>query len=169
LQAFIVLTVFIPVDVILNVFGGYLFGLPLGFLLSMLGIMSGAICAFYISRLLGYRLILKFISEDRINKISDTLNSTKGILGLLIIYLIPGIPKDLMVYIAGFTPIKASKLFLVYALSRIPATLIEVSVGAQIQQKDITGMIITLAGLALFGVTILILQNVYKKKQSKKI
>lgn len=49
-------------------------------------------------------------------------------IGMLIICLIPVIPKDLMMYVAGLTPIKASRLFFVYSISRIPGALIWVSV-----------------------------------------
>src|SRR5665647_3609354 len=97
-----------------NICSGYIFGIPLGFTLSVTGIMLGSIIAFYISRLLGYDFIKKFVSEEKINKISELLNSAKGLVGVFIICIIPVIPKDLMIYIAGLTPIKASRLFLVY-------------------------------------------------------
>ena len=138
IQAIHVLIVVIPGD-IFNVCGGYIFGVPVGFGLSLLGIMLGTVAVFYISRLLGYGFISKFIPEDKIVKISAILNSTKGMLGMLIICLIPLLPKDLMVYIAGLTPVKASRLFFVYAVSRIPGTLIWVSVGAQAYDKKYAG------------------------------
>ncbi|MDT8717011.1 TVP38/TMEM64 family protein [Clostridium sp. 19966] len=165
LQAVHVLLVVIPGD-IFNVCGGFIYGIPLGFLLSMVGLMLGTVCAFYISRLFGYEFISRFIPKDKIDKIEKILNSTKGMLGMLIICLIPVIPKDLMMYIAGLTPIKASKLFFVYGLSRIPGTLIWVSVGAQVYDKNILGIIITLIGLILLISTGLLLQNRYKRKQN---
>jgi uncharacterized membrane protein YdjX (TVP38/TMEM64 family) len=166
LQALIVLTVFIPVDIVLNVLGGYVYGTPMGFLLSMIGLLLGAVCSFYISRILGFDLINKFVSKKRIDKISSILNSKRGFFSLLVIYLIPGIPKDLMMYIAGLTPVIAWKMFYVYALSRIPATLIEVSAGAQIQERDIKGIIITLTGLVLFIAVIIVLRKKYKISKS---
>ena len=142
IQAAHVLVVVIPGD-IFNVCGGYIYGIPLGFLLSYVGIMLGTVVAFYISRIFGYGLISKFIPEEKINKISNILNSTKGMLGMLVICLIPIIPKDLMMYIAGLTPIKPSRLFFVYGISRIPGTLIWVSVGAKAYEGNALGIIIT--------------------------
>lgn len=168
LQAVHVLLVVIPGD-LFNICGGFIYGIPLGFILSMIGLMLGTICAFYISRFLGYEFISKIIPKEKIEKISDILNSTKGIIGMLVICLIPVIPKDLMMYIAGLTPIKASRLFLVYALSRIPGTLIWVSVGAQVYNKDLKGIIIMLIVLALLIMSGLILQTKFKKTQSKSI
>lgn len=166
LQAVHVLLVVIPGD-LFNICGGYIYGIPLGFILSMIGIMLGTVCAFYISRLLGYEFISKVIPKEKIEKISNILNSTKGMIGMLIICLIPVIPKDLMMYIAGLTPIKSSKLFLVYAVSRIPGTLLWVSVGAQVYEKNIMGISITLIGLVIVIVVGILLQSMYKKKQIK--
>ena len=95
LQAAHVLLVVVPGD-LFNVCGGFIYGVPLGFLLSMIGIMLGTVCAFYISRLFGYEFISKIIPRQKIEKISNILNSTKGMIGMLIICLIPVIPKDLM-------------------------------------------------------------------------
>ncbi|SHJ19313.1 TVP38/TMEM64 family protein [Parasporobacterium paucivorans] len=168
LQTLNVMTVFIPADVILNLLGGYVYGAPMVFLLSMIGIMFGAICAFRISRLLGSDLIKRFVSQDRINHISNMLNSKNGFIGMLIVYLIPGIPKDLMMYVAGFMPVKASRLFVVYFISRIPATLIEASIGAQIHERNKMGIIMTSIGLIIFIVVVIRLQIIYKKNSFSK-
>jgi uncharacterized membrane protein YdjX (TVP38/TMEM64 family) len=166
LQAVHVLLVVIPGD-LFNICGGFIYDIPLGFVLSMIGIMLGTVCAFYISRLLGYEIISKIIPKEKIEKISTILDSSKGTIGMLIICLIPGIPKDLMMYIAGLTPIKASKLFTIYALSRIPGTLIWVSVGAQVYNQNQKGIVITLVGLAILIVSGFILQRMYKGPQSE--
>ena len=166
LQAVHVLLVVIPGD-LFNICGGFIYGIPLGFLLSMIGLMLGTVCAFYISRIFGYEFISKIIPKEKIEKISNILNSTKGMIGMLIICLIPVIPKDLMMYVAGLTPIKASKLFFVYALSRIPGTLIWVSVGAQAYNKDLKGIIIILIGMVLLLMSAFLIQNRYKRTQSR--
>jgi len=164
LQVVHVLLVVIPGD-LFNICGGFIYGISLGFVLSMIGIMLGTVCAFYISRLFGYGFISKIIPKEKIEKISNILNSTKGMVGMLIICLIPVIPKDLMMYVAGLTPIKASKLFLVYAFSRIPGTLIWVSVGAQAYNKDLKGIIVILIVMVLLIISGIILQNMYKRAE----
>lgn len=163
IQAAHVLIVVIPGD-IFSVCGGYIYGIPIGFLLSFTGIMLGTVVAFYISRIFGYDFIRKFISEEKISKISGVLNSTKGTLSMLVICLIPIIPKDLMMYVAGLTPVKASRLFFVYALSRIPGTIVWVSVGAQAHEKNVMGIIITLSALVVLGSAGFLLQKYLKKK-----
>jgi len=159
-------TVVIPGD-IFNVCGGYIYGIPLGFVLALTGIMLGSLAVFYISRLLGYEVVSKFISEDKLKKISEILNSNKGIVGLFIICLLPFIPKDLMMYIAGLTPIKASRLFPIYALSRVPGTLIWVSVGANVYEKNISGIVITILCFAVLVIGGIIVKEKIKNKKEK--
>lgn len=166
LQAFVILAVFfIPVDIFLNVFAGLAYGVPVGFILAMIGITLGAISAFYISRLLGYGFIRQFVSQNRIDKMNKTLNSNAGFLSMLVIFLIPGVPKDVMMFIAGFTPVKAWKLFCIYALSRVPETLIEVSIGAQIHQRNGMEIVIISVGLVIFVAVVFTLKSWNKEKQ----
>lgn len=168
IQAVHVLLVVIPGD-IFNVCGGYIFGVPIGFSLSIFGIMLGTVGAFYISRILGCEFVSTFVPEEKIVRISNILNSTKGTLGMLIICLIPLIPKDLMMYIAGLTPVKASRLFFVYAISRIPGTLIWVSVGAQAHGKNVQGIVIALIALMCLIMGGIVLQQILKSRNIERI
>ncbi len=162
IEALHVLLVVLPGDV-LNFTGGYVYGIPIGFSAAILGIMVGTISAFHISKTLGAGFVSKMIEEDKLKKISDLLNSRNGALGILIICLLPFIPKDLLVYIAGLTPIKPSRFFLIYGISRIPATLIGVTAGAQSQENDLQGLLVTLAALACFIGIGVFLQKKYSK------
>lgn len=107
------------------------------------------------------------IQYDKLKKISDLLNSTKGAFGILIICQLPFIPKDLLVYIAGLTPIKASRFIFIYGISRIPGTLIGVSAGSQTQENNLQGLFITLVGLACFISIGVMLQKKYGKSLLK--
>ena len=164
IQAVHVLVVVIPGD-IFNVCGGFIYGIPLGFILSFVGIMLGTVVAFYISRILGCGFISRFVPEEKVEKISKLLNSTKGMLGMLIICFIPVIPKDLMMYVAGLTPIKPFRLFFVYAISRIPGTLIWVSVGAKAYEGNVLEIVITLIFLAILITIGIVLQNKFQNKK----
>lgn len=164
IQAIHVIIVIIPGD-IFNICGGFVYGIPLGFALSFLGMMVGTVIVFYISRFFGYEIVSKLIAKEKIDKMSGILNSTKGTVGMFIICCIPFIPKDLMMYVAGLTPVKASRLFLIYGLSRIPGTLIWVSIGANAYEKDIWGLGITIAIMLIMLVIVFFLGRYYNKKE----
>ena len=166
LQILQVIIAIIPGD-FFHIAGGFNYGIPLGFLLSFIGLMAGTIIAFYISRLLGYRFIRKFISEEKISKMSKLINTSKGMIGIFIICLIPAIPKDILIYVAGLTPIKASRLFTVYFVSRIPNLLVLVSIGANTFEKDFSGIIITIVILICLIAIGFILKHKLKNKYFK--
>ncbi len=167
LQVFQVVIFIIPGDII-NITGGYIFGLPLGAFLSIIGVWIGTIIAFFISRFLGYGFISKFIKEEKINKINKIINSNVGTFSLFIFCNIPFVPKDILMYAAGLTPVKAQKILTIYCLSRIPGIVIWTSVGANVYDKNILGLIITFLVLAIFLLLITIIKkNIEKKKKIK--
>jgi len=162
IQAIQVIIVIIPGDVVVFC-AGFIYGIPLGFVLSYFGLMLGSFIVFYISRFFGYEIVSRLIAEEKIKKISKILNSSKGTVGLFIICCIPFIPKDIMMYVAGLTPVKASRIFFAYGLSRIPTTLIWVSVGANAYEKNILGLGITIGVLLLLLLVIFLLGRNYRK------
>jgi len=163
IQTIQVIVLVIPGD-LFSICGGFIYGIPLGFTLTFLGLMLGTVIVFYISRIFGYYLISSFISKEKIEKMSAVLNSTKGTIGMFILFIIPFLPKDIMIYIAGLTPVKAYKLFIIYGLSRIPGTLVWVSVGANTYEKDYLGLGITIAILLILFVLAWFVSRKHQKK-----
>ncbi|MDD4971364.1 MAG: VTT domain-containing protein [Paludibacter sp.] len=162
IQAIQVVIVIIPGDIVVFC-AGFIYGIPLGFILSYIGLMFGSVIVFYISRFFGYEIVSRLIAEEKIKKISKVLNSSKGTVGLFIICCIPFIPKDIMMYVAGLTPVKASRIFFAYGLSRIPTTLIWVSIGANAYEKNVLGLVITAAVLLLLIIVVFILGRNYRR------
>ena len=165
IQTIQVVIVIIPGDIV-SACGGFVYGIPIGFILSYTGLMIGSVIVFYISRIFGYDLVSRLISGKKIEKISETLNSTKGTVSLFIICCIPFIPKDIMMYIAGLTPVKAPRLFIIYGISRVPSVLIWVSVGANAFEKNILGLIITISILIIMIILLFFLNKFYHKNKN---
>jgi uncharacterized membrane protein YdjX (TVP38/TMEM64 family) len=166
IQAVQAIVLVFPGD-LFSICGGFVYGIPLGFFLSFIGLMIGTVIVFYISRFFGYNLISNFISKEKIEKMSAILNSTKGTIGMFVIFIIPFFPKDILIYIAGLTPVKAPRLFITYGLSRIPGLLVWVSVGANTYEKDFLGLAITIVVLLIMlGVAWFISKNYRGKIKS---
>ncbi|MGI6151027.1 MAG: TVP38/TMEM64 family protein [Christensenellales bacterium] len=160
-----VVTIIVPGEV-LNVCGGFIYGTPLGFFLSWIGIMVGSVIAFYLSRSLGRDFISRIIPEKQIKKVEELLNSTKGTVGLFVICMIPLISKDTLIYVAGLTPVKPSRMLTIYGLTRIPGNLIWVSVGANLYAEDTVGLILTAVAMALFVLAGFLLKRRMDKKNA---
>ncbi len=120
---------------LLQIAGGYVYGIWKGTLYSMLGIYSGSIIAFYIARWLGWPLLQRFLPADRMAHLSLLLNSQKSITGIFIVFLIPGIPKDILSYVAGATPINFAGFFIAASLGRLPGIFMSAYIGSSVQTK----------------------------------
>lgn len=130
--------------------GGYVYGTLAGTLYSALGIMLGYLIVFSITRLIGYPLVKIFIAENKIEKLKGLIQTKKSVFLLFFLFLVPGIPKDFLVYAAGLTPIEPVKFLIIVALARFPALLGASFIGANIGQKNYLIVAIT------FGISILL-------------
>jgi len=139
---------------------GFLFGFWLGYLYSIIGAAIGTVITYYLAKLLGHDAVHIFFGEEKINRFLHKLNSKKGYIIIMLIYLIPGVPKDLCCYAAGLSEIKL-KLFLVLSLiGRTPGMMGSLLIGMQAGKGDYISVIITSAiFIALF-----ILGVIYRKK-----
>ena len=124
-----VIIAIIPGD-LFHISAGFIYGMPLGFILAYVGELLGALIAFGIAKFFGAEIVKKFVSEKLIIKTSELINSVKGTFGILILCLIPAIPKDVLIYVGGLTPVKPSRFLAVFLLSRIPDIFINPSLSS---------------------------------------
>lgn len=164
LQIMQVVIFVIPGDVI-NATGGFIFNIYIGTILSFVGVVLGSIIAFCISRYLGYNFVNKFIKKEKIDKLVNFMESNTGFISLFIFCNLPFVPKDVLMYAAGLTPLNSKKTLIVYCLSRIPGIIIWTSMGANIYNRSIIGIIITLTILVIFLISIILIKNkIFKNK-----
>lgn len=142
----------IPGD-LFHIAAGYIFKMPLGFLLAYAGEAAGAAAAFLLARLFGEKIVSRLVPGKQLERLGSLLNSAGGIVGTLVLCLIPAVPKDILVYAAGITPIKPSRFLAVFLLCRIPDILVKSGGGAAFGQRDYAGMAAAaLSFLVLIGV-----------------
>ena len=150
LQAVQVVITAIPGELV-QLAGGYVFGTFLGTVYSTAGIILGSVIAFYIARLLGFRLIKNFLSPNDLERLDMLINSPKIEITLFLLFLIPGIPKDILVYLAGFTPIDPWRFFILFTIARFPGLLATSFIGSNIQERDyLPVIIVSIIGCILF-------------------
>lgn len=131
LQILQVIAFFIPGEVI-QISGGYIYGAFIGGILSLLGITVGSAIVYAIANHYGKPLIKKIISEKHLTFFSKILKLGSLNYIVFLLYLIPGIPKDVLGYICGVSEI-SFKDFLIYStLGRIPGIFISSYFGAKI-------------------------------------
>jgi uncharacterized membrane protein YdjX (TVP38/TMEM64 family) len=61
--------------------------------------------------------------EEKIENYRRKLNSGKGLMAVLLIYLIPGVPKDLVAYAAGVSEMRYRSYILISTIGRSPGMI----------------------------------------------
>ncbi len=131
----------IPGEVV-QVAGGYIYGTWLGALYLIMGAIAGSVIAFYASRFLGYPLVKAFVSEEKLARFNFLLKSQKSEVIIFALYLLPGIPKDILTYIAGLTPVKPLNFLITSMVARFPALFVTAYIGANLEEKNYTRVIV---------------------------
>lgn len=121
LEAVQSLTIFWPMP--FEIVGGYLFGLPLGILLSTIGLTLGSVLAFFIGRWLERTYLHRMVDPKNLARFHQ-LMEREGSLAAFIIYLIPGIPKDFVAYFLGSTYMSLHFFVVAVILFRLPSTFL---------------------------------------------
>jgi len=109
--------------------GGFLFGVWGGFIYSTIGLTLGSVAAFAVGRWLGARFVQRVVSKETWDKLGFIVEAEGAILCFLI-FLIPGLPKDIVCYLFGISPMPLWVFAVVSGLGRMPGTWILSAQGA---------------------------------------
>lgn len=111
--------------------GGMLFGTGLSFVYSTIGLTLGSAVAFGLGRWLGLPLVRRLVSDEVYHKF-DFLARTGGELVTLILFLIPGFPKDYLCFILGVSPLPFRTFLVLTTFGRMPGTWLLSVQGAKV-------------------------------------
>lgn len=105
-----------------GIVGGYLFGAFHGFCYSSIALAIGSWLSFLISRYFSDRFVRKWIPVKKLTRF-DHLLRRQGTVALLILFILPGFPKDYLCIIFGMGKFPLKAFMLISALGRMPGTL----------------------------------------------
>ena len=134
---------------------GYAFGALEGTLLCLLASTIGSVIVFGLVRFFGTRLVELFFTEDKLRSVRFLKSTHRRDMIFLIIFMIPGTPKDLLSYVAGLTDIRFGVWLLICSLGRVPSIITSTVGGNALGTKNywfaagvfIVTMLISAAGL----------------------
>lgn len=148
-QVFQVVIFIVPGEVI-QITGGYLFGIGLGTLYSLIGITVGSGIDFYMARLLGRSFVEGVFGENQVARF-DAFTSSRGPqTAFFLLFVIPGIPKDVLVYVAGISRMRFGQFLLVTMAGRLPGILGSAVIGDSVAAGR------WVLGAVIFGVSCLL-------------
>ncbi len=111
--------------------GGYLFGIPYGFLLSTVGLTIGSTLAFLLGRWLEIHFVEKIVAKETLEKF-DFIVERQGTLIAFLLFLIPGFPKDYLSFILGLSKMPLRVFLIITMVGRMPGTFLLTLQGANV-------------------------------------
>ncbi|MBU3215378.1 VTT domain-containing protein [Clostridium estertheticum] len=149
----------IPGEVI-QVAGGYIYGSILGTFYSTLGMMLGGTIIFYFTRFIAFSFVEKIVKRTSTQWLTKIISSKNFPVVMFVMFIVPGMPKDILIYIAALTPIKSLKFFMLLLVGRLPGTAAVVCIGSNIHHGN---YIFSIALVVISGLLV-ILGILYKDK-----
>lgn len=145
-----------------------LYGTYAGVLICTIGIFLGTTLVYYTVKRVGTDIMELFFEPSEIKKTKNLKvfqDTPKLEIFLLIIFLIPAIPKDIFIYLGAITNIKPKRFLLIATISRIPGLFLTVYAGSKLTQGSYFIVTIIAVLIGIFGIAgIYINKNMQKQE-----
>ena len=135
---------------------GYLFGIAGGLVLTSVGIAIGSGVAFLASRLLGTEFLGAILAREKLDRMRRVAASPRATATFFLFFLIPGIPKDILCYVAGLSRMRFVVFIAISTCGRLPGIVGSVVMGdAAAGERWLFAGVVLAVAVALFGVGVL--------------
>ncbi|KAK4794565.1 hypothetical protein SAY86_012559 [Trapa natans] len=137
--AYIPLTILAVPASILTLGGGYLFGLPVGFVADSIGATIGAGAAFLLGRTIGKSFVVSKLKDyPQFRSIALAIHRS-GFKIVLLLRLVPLLPFNMLNYLLSVTPVTVGQYMLASWIGMMPITFALVYVGTTLKDlSDVT-------------------------------
>ena len=132
----------------MEIVSGMLYGPIGGIFVCLVGIFIGTAIVFYLVRKLGTDFMQLFFSPEKIDSIKNSKifkNSAKFEFIMLIIFVIPMMPKDIFIYLGGISPVRPKRFLAIATLARIPGLFLTVYMGNRISNGNFSMVVVLIA------------------------
>jgi uncharacterized membrane protein YdjX (TVP38/TMEM64 family) len=118
-----------------GIIGGYVFGAAWGFVYSSIGLALGSLVNFALGRLFGKGVVRRLVPEPAFQRFNHMVTH-QGVIAVMIMFIIPGFPKDYLCLLVGLTAMPLKLFALIAGLGRMPGTLILSLQGASLYDQN---------------------------------
>ncbi|WP_124098110.1 VTT domain-containing protein [Ruminococcus sp. Marseille-P6503] len=136
----------------IQIVGGLLFGWFFGAVLSFVGVVLGSLVIFLLVKKIGTPVVEAFVDEKQIKKFKFLQDERKLTGILIVLYLIPGIPKDVLTYIVPLTKISTKDFFMYVMPCRLPAIVMSTVLGSNVGSGNFRIAVIIVAAFMVIGI-----------------
>lgn len=141
---------FIPGEFV-QVAAGVMYGTWGGLGLCLLGCFIASACVFAVVRKLGQGFVVKIVGQEKLDSFGFLNDSSKLETLVFILFLIPGMPKDVLTYIVPLTTIRMSSFMLLSTIARIPGMVASTLIGSSITDANWPLIIAVFAVVIVIG------------------
>ncbi|KAG4401365.1 hypothetical protein AAZX31_07G238500 [Glycine max] len=139
IAAYIPLTVLAVPASVLTLGGGYLYGLPIGFIADSIGATVGAVASFLLGRTIGKSLVVSRLKDYPQFRLVTIAIQRSGFKISILLRLAPFVPFNILNYLLSVTPVPLGEYTLASWLGMMPITLALVYVGTTFKDlSDVT-------------------------------
>ena len=152
----------------IEILAGICFGPIWGTIFLMISVFIVTCIIYFLVKKFGRDFIYEFFPKEKVNKLENSKlfkDEKKIELVMIILFLIPGTPKDLLVYIGGLLPIKTSRFLAISTLLRFPSIISATIAGANIIEGQWKAGI--LAYIITFAITFIVIFIINKLDKNK--
>ena len=157
----------------IEILAGMCYGTFGGLIFIMLSVFIVTAMIFFMVRKFGRDFVYTMVSKEKIQKIENSKLFThpKQIeYIMLILFLLPGTPKDLLTYLAGLLPIKPSRFIVIATLARLPSIISSTYAGATLIHGNWKiGLLMYVGIFVVVGIAILLAKKFDKTEITKEI
>lgn len=147
---FLQVVIFIIPGEITQFAAGYVFGAWRGLLYSAIGILLGSAFNFYLARFVGRPGLRSIISPATLARVDAQFAKARTKSAMFLLFLLPGAPKDILCYGAGFSHMSLSEFLVISGLGRLPALFASILVGSRVYHRDLISL--SIIALVVAGV-----------------
>ena len=134
-----------------TVAGGFLFGFFNAFLISTVAVILGSLCAFLLGKIFGRPLVERIVGQSAVEKYMMTVSSRQKTV-LILMFLLPFFPDDLLCLLAGLTAMRLPSFALLVITTRPWGLLFSALVGAGFIEMPEWGWILLIVFAAIIFV-----------------
>lgn len=156
----------------IEVLAGMCYGGLGGFVFITISLLIINAIIFLAVKKYGRKFVYSFCNKEKIKKIENSKlfkNPKKIEWIMIILFLIPGTPKDILVYIAGLLPINSLRFIFISTFARFPSIISSTFVGSNLVKGDWKFSIIIYAvTFIIVGILIFVINKLDKDKTAEK-
>ncbi|MDR2108772.1 MAG: VTT domain-containing protein [Coriobacteriales bacterium] len=154
LQFVQVVVAFIPGEVVQLAIGA-IYGPVAGIFVTALGALISSAFIFFMVRKLGAPFVHAMVSSKHADKLRFFQETKRLDVIVFVLFLIPGLPKDIFTYLVPLTEMRATNFLILSTLGRLPGIAASAFIGDAAVQGNYVGAVVVAVvagGLGILGI-----------------